>query len=366
MEIKEAVILDENDPLSKALAGVLDYGTAVIITRNGKYYGIVDDRHFWLLSVENPAKTKCKTVVVKPPVLGKETGILEQIDAFLLGHFKALPVVNENGKPAGVTTRIELLKDMLAASLVPKVGVKALMNSPVYVIDEKKTVAEAKLEMKKYGANRLVVTSRGIPRGTFSTLDLAAESLRPLEKQKMRVVIPMKKSYDDKRIVDVYRPDVTTVPANSTVEEAAAAMIKKSVSSVVVLSGNKHVGVLSARDIFKTVKDAAKEGLEIDISGLNENTRMFYNDIRDSVAKVTEKFGESFGIRRVGVHVKESKSVYSVKIHVEGNRENFSTSTEGPSMKETIDMAVSELRKVLSRKKGIERSRKVLKKGGLL
>ncbi|NYZ77411.1 CBS domain-containing protein [Candidatus Micrarchaeota archaeon] len=365
MEIKEALILDENDPLSKALAGILDSRTAVIITRDGKYCGIIDDRNMWLLSVENPVKTKCKTMAIKPTVLNPETGILERIDAFLGGHFKALPIVDERGKPLGITTRVELLRDMSASSLIPKAGVKTLMSSPVYLIDEKKTVAEAKLEMKKYDARRLVVTSRGIPRGTFSTLDLAAESLRPLEKQKMAFVAT-KRSYDDQPLVNIYRPDVTTVPENSSVEEAAAAMIRKSVSSVVVMGGNKPAGVLSAIDIFKNVREAAKESLEIDISGLDDETIIYRDSIRQAIEKVADKFAVSFGVRRVGVHVKAGKSVYTVNILLEGDKENFSIRAEGPKISDTVNIAAAELGERLSRKKGLLKSRKSLTKGGFL
>ncbi len=366
MEIKKTLILDVDDPLSKALSGVLDTGIAVIVTRKGRYYGIIDDRNLKLFHIQNPSKVKCETVIAKPPVLYQDTGLLERTDAFLLGHFKALPVVAENDKPLGLTTRVELLQDMLKNRLMPKMGVKELMNSPVYTIDYKENVGEAKLKMKRYKARRLVVTRMGKPIGTFSTLDLTVDALKPIKKEGMAAVISSKSSYDDRILADVCRPDFTTVPADSTVEDAAKKMIRKSVSSVIVLSGSKPLGVLSALDIFKFIKEAAGERMQIGISGLKDDNRRFYNDINESVSKVVERFGESFGIRRVNVHVKEGKSVYSVKIHVEGNRENFSTSTEGPSMRETVDMAVSELRKVLARKKGIQKSRKVLKKGGLL
>lgn len=366
MEIKEALILDENDPLSKALNGILDTGTAVIVTRKRKYYGIIDDRNLWLTSVQNPAKTKCKTIIVKPPVLNLDTGILERIDAFLLGHFKALPVINEREKPVGITTRVELLKDMIKASLIPRTGVKTLMSSPVYVIDDKKTVGEAKLAMKKYGARRLVVTRRGTPVGTFSKLDLTRETLKPKKKEKMAMVVESRKGYDENPLADLYRPDVTTVPKNSTVEEAAEKMIKKSVSSVVVLDGKKPVGVLSALDIFKVIKELAKKKMDVEISGLTDETVMYRDVIREHVENIVERFAESYGVRRVGVHVKKGKSVYTINIMLEGDRENFTIRTEGPSMKDTVNMAVAELRKRLARKKHMKKSRKVLKKGGLL
>ncbi len=366
MDIKKTLILDVSDPLSKALTGVLDTGIAVIVTRSGRYYGIIDDRNLKLFHVQNPSKVKCDKAVVKPPVLYTSTGILERVDAFLLGHFKALPVVNEKKKPLGLTTRVELLQDMLKNKLMLKVGVKELMNSPVYTIDYKKTVGEAKLKMKRYRARRLVVTRMGRPIGTFSTFDLTVEAMKPKRKQKMPMVISSRSGYDDKILNDLYRPDLTTVQSDSTVEDAARRMIRKQVSSVVVMSGKKPVGVLSALDIFKAIKGIVEERMQIEISGLNDETVMYRDLIRENVQKVTERFGDSYGIRRVNVHVKKGKSVYAINILLEGNRERFNIRTEGPSVRDTINMAAAELRKRLARKKHMKKSRKVLKKGGLL
>jgi predicted transcriptional regulator len=366
MEIKKTLILDINDPLSKALTGVLDSGIAVIVTRGGRYYGIIDDRNLKLFHIQNPSKVKCERAVVKPPVLYTDTGILERTDAFLLGHFKALPVVNKKEKPVGITTRVELLQDMLKNNLMLKVGVKELMNSPVYTIDYKKTVGEAKLKMKRYKARRLIVTRMGKPVGTFSTLDLTVEALKPKQKQKMPIVISTRTGYDDRILDDLYRPDLTTIPVDSMVEDAAKKMIKKQVSSVVVMSEKKPLGVLSALDIFKAIKEIAEEKMQVGISGLDEETIVYRDFIREDIQKVAERFEDTYGIRRVNVHIKKGKSVYTVNIMVEGEREKFNTRTEGPSIRDTVNMAAAELRKCLAREKRVKKSRKVLKKGGLL
>lgn len=366
MEIKETLILDENEPLSKAVSDVLDTGTAVIVTKNKKYTGLIDDKNLKNFSVQDPSKTKCKSVIVKPPVLAPETGILERINAFLTGHFKSLPVVNENGTPLGITTRVELLKDMKDASLIPKVAVKTMMNSPVYVIDEKKTVGEAKNAMKKFGARRLVVTRRGSLVGTFSTFDLTRGTKKPKGRQRMATVISSKTNFDDFVLAELYRPDVTSIKVDSTVEDAAKRMITKEVSSIVILEKDKKpMGVISALDIFRTIKELAEEKVRVEISGLTKDTLMYRDMIRDEVQKVADKFQKSYGISEVKVHVKKGKSVYTINILVDADKETITVRTEGPSVKDTINMAVAEMRIRLAREKRMKTSRKVLKKGGL-
>ncbi len=143
-------------------------------------------------------------------------------------------------------------------------------------------------------------------------------------------------------------------------------MIKKSVSSVIVMSGKKPAGVLSALDIFHAIKEVAKKKMDIGISGLDEETVIYRDAIREAVSKIAERFVDSYGIRRVNVHVKSGKSVYTLNIFVECEREKITIRAEGPSLEDTTNMAVSELKKRLSRKKHVKKSRKVLRRGGLL
>ena len=346
MEIKNALVLDGNEPLSKALGSVLDTGTAVIVSRKGKYYGIIDDRNFRKVG-ENPSKVKCGTVVVKPPVITPETSLWERTTAFLLGHFKALPVINENNKPLGIITRVEVLKELQDIKVIPKISVKNLMNTPVYTIEEGKKVSDAKSKMREYKARRLVVLRRGKPVG------------------KKASQLPSRRSVEDEPLANFYRPDVKTIDVKATVEEAAKLMITKETSNVVVLSNNKPVGVISALDIFKWIKSKATEETMIEISGLNKDTRRYYDDIREGMANAIKKFTRTYGIRKVHVHVKQTKSFYSLHIRVEG-KQKFVVSSEAPSLDETIKMSVSELKKIFRRKKRIEKSRKVRRKGGLL
>ncbi len=364
MEIKNALVLDGNEPLSKALSGVLDSGTAVIVSKNGRYYGIIDDRNFRKIG-GNPSKVKCETVVVKPPVITTETSLWERTTAFLLGHFKALPVIDDKNRPIGIITRVEVLKELQDMRIIPKISVKDIMNTPVYTVEENKNVGEARGKMKEYDARRLVVLRNGKPVGIFSTLDLASFSMKPKRKQKMPMVVPSMRSVDDEPVANFYRYDLKTIDIKASVDEAAKLMIEKEVSNVVVLSNNKPVGVISALDIFKWIKEKAAEETMIEISGLDDETRRYYDDIKNTMANAIKKFVSSYGIRKVHVHVKKTKSFYSLHIRIEG-AQKFVLSSEGPSLEETLGMASSELKKILRRKKGIEKSRKVRRKGGLL
>ncbi len=361
MDIKQALILDYKDPLSKALREIMDTGTAVIITKNRKYYGIIDDRHL-SSGISAPSKRSCDAEVVKPPVLNPEAGLGEQLNAFLLGHFKALPVV-EKGSPRGITTRVDFLKELLDDGLIPKMKVDDIMSKPVYTISENQTLGNTKKLMKEYGANRLVVTHRGIPIGVVSTFDLATWLTKPKKMPgKREFAVKEVRKVGELPLSEYFRPEVTTLQEGKGLTDAVKRLIKKKVSSLIVLSGKKPVGVVSAVDVFKLIgKMAEQPEEEIEISGLTEETIIHYNNIKDKIQHVTDKFGSSLGIRRVRVHVKEKKSIYIMKVTLETMRGLVAVSRESGSLKQTTDWVAAELNRVLEKKKSMK---KIKARGG--
>lgn len=366
MEIKSAVILEVDEPLSKALGSVLDSNTAVIIAKKGKYIGIIDDRNLRITG-DNPSKVKCETVIVKPPVISPDSGLLERAEAFLLGRFKALPVVDKNKKPLGIITRVEVLKELISLGAVPEINITDVMSSPVYTIEEKSMISEAKRKMKEYDAKKLVVTKNGKPVGVFSSLDFAGFAMKPTEPTYMKRGIVATKSIEDEEVSRFYRPDITLINEGNSVKQAAQLMVKKEVSHVIVLSkkDGKPVGVLSAVDIFKWIKEKSEEKLDIEISGLDEETRGLHDEIKDAIRKAAEKFRESYGITKINLHIKQTKSFYSVKLMVSG-KERFVMAADGPTLEDAVNIVGAELKKVLGRKKSIEKSRKVLASRGMM
>ncbi len=352
MEITKPLTLDGEEHLSKAITELMETGTAVLVTKNDKYFGIIDDRNL-RHGIADSAKTKCENCVVKPPTLSPDTTILEQIDAFLLGHFKALPVIDGQGRALGITTRTDLLKAMVDEGLVPKNRISELMSSPVYTIDESAPVARAKGMMKEYGCHRLVVTKQGTPVGVISTLDLASYLTKPNTIEKKPYVIKEVDSGLAMPISGYLRADVTTIAEQSTIDEAAKRMIDKGVSSVVVVStaGKGLVGVLSAIDIFRRIQEIAKEEISMSVSGLSEDNVWQFPEIKTKVGSVLEKFSKSFNIRNVSVHVKEDKSTFEVFLYFDTDAGHISLSTERKALKEAVDQLAEELDAVLSKKK---------------
>jgi predicted transcriptional regulator/ribosome-associated translation inhibitor RaiA len=351
MEIKRTLILDSSDSLSKALPQ-LDMMPAVIVTKGGKYFGIIDHRSI-SQGMRVPQNVKCESAVLKPPVLTEESDIMQRVDAFLLGHYKALPVCDREESPLGVTTRIELLKELVVESLIPQVSVSDLMSSPAYTIEGESSVGKAKNALKDKKTKRLVVTSKGNIVGVVSAFDIGVWSAKPnlLSGGRKDIRQGEQINIDDMMISQFLRPDITRIPEGASLEEAARRMIDKGVSSVVVVSGKKPLGVLAAVDIFKKIKEMSDEGMQITISGLDQDSMSHYAHIRNRIGHALEKFGKSFSIRNCSVHVKEGKSTFVVSVYFDLDRGHVSLKREKDSLRETVDEVAAELVGVLRKKK---------------
>ncbi|MBD3210088.1 CBS domain-containing protein [Candidatus Micrarchaeota archaeon] len=354
MEVKKTVILDGSEPLSKVLTN-LDENPAVIITKKGKYYGIIDHRSVGD-GFKKPHETRSEKAVVRPPVIVGTANIPERIGYFLQGHFKALPVVDENHNAVAVTTRVELLKDLLKENMVPKGSVRDIMSKPVYTIDEEKKIGGLKKTLKIRNARRLIVTRKGKPVGVVSDFDIGEwKDRHNLAGGRKDVHLSEPIDFDEMRISGFLRPDVTLLPSSSTLTQAAKKMIDKEVSRVIITSEDKPAGVLSALDLFKYLHRILDEKITLQISGLGEENIRFYGRIEDKIGHVLDKYRRSFNIRDPKVHVKEDKKAVRVNVIFLTDEGHISLKGERATLKETVDELAVELDTVLNKKKEMRR-----------
>ncbi len=350
MEIKQTLVLDSSDSLSKAIAQ-LDESPAVIVTRDGKYYGLID-HHCLTQSYRDPHTVKCETAISKPPVLPESAGLLERVEAFLSGHFKALPVIDDGKKPVGITTRVELLKEMLSGNLIPQLQAADLMSSPAYTIDENSSIGDARGVIKERHAHRLVVTRNGKLIGLISNYDLGTWNARPnLPGGRKDIRLSQQINVDEMKISSFLRPDVTLVKEGTSLADAAKRMVEKQVSAVIVVSDSKPLGVVSALDIFKKVQEIAQEGVPVGVSGLEQDDIGYFSRVQEKFGHVIQRFGKTFNIRNCSVHVKSGKSTYVVAVYLDTDDGHVSLKCERGSLQEGIDELAAELHEVLRKKK---------------
>lgn len=355
MRMLKADLLDGEEPLSKALNSILKTGTAVIVTKNGKYYGLVDDRDI-RQGLTNTSRAKAINAAVRAPCLEKGASLEETMRSFMAGHFKALPVV-ESGRVKGIVTRADVMNEMKAKGVVPRTTVSALMASPLYTVDRGETLGIAKNLMKKLGVHHLAVTSRGRVVGSLSTFDLSVVLLKPRERQRF-VLISEVSNADSRPVHEYMRENLVTARSHDSLIDAVGKMAKNNVSRITVIDEDKAVGLLSATDIMKFVLSMVSESPNIFISGIPHEDMPMYGSVRGTLEDALKKFRRTFEIGDVHVHFKKGKSMYAMSTRVEVGHGTLVVHSEAHDMKTVVGSNAREIKRLLNKRKNYKRDKR--------
>lgn len=351
MEIKSVLVLDSVQPLSKALDRLLKERSVVLVTKNDSYFGLIDDRHM-KKNIADPNHVKCENVSIRTPILNINSSILEKLNAFLTGHFKALPVISDENKILGVFTRSDLLEELLKLKAYPNSTVSELMNAPVFMIDQNEKISTAKKQMKEKKLSKLIVTDSGVVTGVISSLDLTAFDFANQSRGKD---FPFPKEFrgaDDHQISEFLREEVQTIDAAAKVSDSMRMMASNHISSLIVCDSKKSPkGVISATDIFRNLVDVVSVGPDIGISGLHEEEHSSEPHIKQVLNKILNKFNKTFSFDNISVHVKKGKSVYKIDLHINIDSVPLAISIEDFNLNSGIDKVAGELHNILYKKK---------------
>lgn len=347
MELENAPIFDGEEPLSKALNEILTTGTVAVVTEKGKYYGIIDDREM-RGGISDSSKAKCIHLAVRAPFISEKMGTDEMMGRFLAGHFKALPVVR-GGRVVGLMSRSMLMQRLIVEKSVPKISVEIIMNTPLYTVDANESVSVAKRIMKTSGVHRLAITQNKKVIGTVSTIDFSSVLLKPKGRDFMFVREVDK--VDAKAVHEFMRDKFVSVNRDDSLHVAADRMAANNVSAVVVMDGNRAVGVVTARDVMKFILSLHAEKPEVFISGLGQDEMEYYDDIKSELKNAVKKYLGTFEIDSINVRIKKGKSTYLVTTHVGLEHGPIPLKVEAYDLKSAIAGTASEIKSLLTKRK---------------
>lgn len=345
MNVRPAVLFDGSAPASKAMGEIAKTGTIVVITKGGKYFGVMDDRDV-RQSSQDLSKTKCETLASRAPILSPDGSLLEVCTAFFGVRHKALPVVRA-GKILGVATRSDVIAQLLAEGVLGKKKVYEIMSSPVLTVEMDTSIGKAKEIMRKENVRRLAVTEKGRLSGILSTFDLASSLGKPRGKES----IMMDKSGLDTQPVSAFmRENVETISLTESLSDAAHRMVEHDVSGIIVSEGGIPKGIITARDIFETVISGSRESGQVFISGLEGGDKEYYPDIEEEGRRILEKLGKSFVVESLSLHIKKHGNRYAIRARLK-SKEPVSVSAFAWTLPLALKQIKHEITRVISKKK---------------
>jgi acetoin utilization protein AcuB len=129
------------------------------------------------------------------------------------------------------------------------VTVAALMSRPLITIAPDAQLWQARATMSSHGVHHLLVRDRGKIVGIVSDRDIA-HRMSPggprsvptrHEEEAMR-----------RRVLQIARFEIVTIPPTATIEEAAALILERDISALpVVDAAGEYVGIVTSRDLLR-------------------------------------------------------------------------------------------------------------------
>jgi len=249
MNMENPSILDASEPVSRAVNEISKTGLPVIVTKNGRYLGLIDERAI-RQHTASPSKEKCGTIAERSPTLTGESTVMDACNAFFSGRFKAIPVL-KNGRIEGAITRHTLLAELLAEKMLSRKRVSDVMTSPVASIDIGASVGQARSELRKHNIRRVVVTQKGKIAGVLSVFDLASRISAPKQADAFYRG-GEKTSMDIQPVASYMRVQVETINESDSLATAVRKMLQRQVAALVVSEGGFPRGIVTAKvDIEK-------------------------------------------------------------------------------------------------------------------
>ncbi len=310
MRVIEVEIMDGSMSLSKAMNKILKTGKPVIITKSGRYKGIIDDK---ILSeiTGDPKKIKCEKAAKKAPVLDNPLDFKKAYKLFYTTDFKTIVVIID-GVINGIINKQVLLEKIKKSKIIDKTPVNEIMSSPVITCEQNAKLSEVKKIMQKNKIRRVVITKNNKLVGLVSVFDIAVFFNR------------MNKVNLSKPAKEFMTEEVEIISEKEKCRKAISIMLEKNISSLIVIDEKKKIqGIVTIKDIVANAiskYEAMEKNKGIEITGVPENDLTFYPKLYMLAERIYEKYSGIFGIKKIKIRFKyaKTKSRYLVKLNIMG------------------------------------------------
>lgn len=308
--VSKTEFFDYKTPVTQTLDKVKKLG-AVVILKNGEYYGVVDDRSIFRTRTLKPLNfSKSFSIgkfARKLPVLDSSTSLNRLIGYFHEFSAKAFPY-QEGKRITGVVKREVALSTILSLHIISKVKVSDAMSTPVIAIDSKANVAQAASTMEKNRIARLIVLDAGRLVGLISMRDILDNLTNP--QQRPPQFKSSSFSLSNVPVQNIMRAPVYIIDYGMPTDSAIRQLLENRISSLVVTRNNRPVGIISVRDIIEAAAaTTAKVQSRVMISGLDSYTKEYEESMQTSINALIDKINkfEKLTVDYVSLNVKRSR-----------------------------------------------------------
>jgi len=245
---KYLITVKPNDDVVKAATKMIAEDISCLIVIDGESLaGVISERDF-LLKVPLTKKVfdmRVREIMKKDPVICPPTTKAEDAVKMMIKAGVRRVIVVNGTKPIGIVTQTDftraISKHITAYPDVPEMKVEHYMTSDVLCVTSEKSVADAKQAMlkRKVGAVIIIDAKERTPVGIFTEYDVVMQFYDQHGKLEMKDIGAYMRKY------------VRAAPRETSVMEANRLMLEKNMRRLMIVEGDKMVGIMTQTDICR-------------------------------------------------------------------------------------------------------------------
>ena len=349
--------ISKDAALSAGLSILKEESTPVLVVLDskGKYAGVI--AHRWIVrSRYDPATTKVESLMRSAPTVSPEDSLSKVAKLMITSGISQLPVFSGN-KLAGIVTDDAVIQ----GAVVGKWGstkVEDVMTKKPFLLEEDESVGAVLSLFREHGISHVPVVKDGSLVGIVSIHNIITSVFQPRQRQSVGDITGEKAPVLSIPVKGIMTKPVITVLPETTLEDAVKQMQKLDITSLIVISKGRPVGILTKRDLLEPLAEMElpKQRITVQFSvkgiKMDDLQRGIIMEDFESFAKKYQKTLEAGALfvymKTHGTNYKGQRLIHC-RLQFRTRRGSFFSSSEGYGVDSTFHTALGRLERQLLR-----------------
>jgi predicted transcriptional regulator len=341
----------ENDTLSSCLSLFKEETPPVlaVLDSKGRYKGVISRK--WIIrSSLDASVTKVKTLMRPAPAVTLNDSLSKVAKLMIESEIRQLPVYSGE-KLLGFITDEEVIH----GAVMERWGntpVEEIMTKKPYVIEEDESLGAVLSLFRSEGISHVPIVKDGKLAGMVSIYDIIENVFQPRQVQRIGERVGEKVPVLSLPAKGIMVKPVVTVLPETKLRDAEEQMHKFNISSLVIVSKGRPVGIITKRDFLEPLAQMEKpvQKLSVQFSvkdvEIDEVQRGF---IMEDFESFTRRYGETLESGTLFVYMKthgtnfKGDQLIHCRLQFRTRKGSFFSSGEGWGVEQTFRLALDRL-----------------------
>ncbi len=343
--------VQENDTLSSCLSHFKEEGPPVlaVFDNEGSYKGVISRKSIKRSSFD-ASGTKVKTLTRPAPAVALQDSLSKVAKLMIESEIRQLPVYSDE-KLLGFVTD----EDVIHGAVMEQWGnthVEEIMTKKPFIIEEDESLGAVLSLLRSEGISHIPIVKDGKLVGIVSIFDIIKNIFQPRHVQRFGERVGEKVSVLSIPAKGIMVKPVVTVLPETKLRDAEEQMHKFDISSLVIVSRGRPVGIVTKRDFLEPLAQMEKpvERLTVQFSVKDvEIDEIQRGAIVDDFESFTHRYGGTLEAGTLFVYMKthgtnfKGDQLIHCRLQFRTKKGAFFSSGEGYGVEQTFRIALDRL-----------------------